>query len=189
MHWQTVNGIREILDNCLDGPNADLALVGHSFGSVPLTWLLRSSKMQDHIRQFVLLDPVVILLSKPDVMVNFVYKKGLNKIRMLVGSELFTEWYLRRHFFFYNSELWLDDIPARIQPIVALSEKDEVVNAYDVKDHVAMFSTNGSEGNPVKVLFWKGAAHGGCLTSISKWRDIKSAMLQQELRLVQTERH
>jgi hypothetical protein len=61
---ETVQGVEEILS--LTGFGASpLSLVGHSFGSCQLTWLLKS-------RQFVLLDPVTILLSEPDVMVSIV---------------------------------------------------------------------------------------------------------------------
>lgn len=65
---QTIEGVEEILNRTsnYEGP---LALMGHSFGSCQLTWLLES-KLQKRIRLLVLLDPVTILLSEPDVMVR-----------------------------------------------------------------------------------------------------------------------
>jgi hypothetical protein len=175
---QFVEGVSEIVDKFLS-PSRGLSLCGHSFGSVPMTWLMHAGGFRHRIKQFVLLDPVTILLSEPDVMVNFLYKKEVSKIRMLAGSELFTEYYLRRHFFFYNSELWLDDIPDGLQPIIALSEKDEIVNAPNVKEHIEFFGSKD-----LKCLYWKGATHAYCVTNLQKWREIKGAMLQQELALV-----
>lgn len=198
---ETVQGVMELVDRYL--PDATgLSLCGHSFGSCPLTWLLHSPPaLRRRIKQFVLLDPVTILLSEPDVMANFLYSTGCNTIRMMAGSELFTEYYLRRHFAWYNSELWLDDIfdsrqtndsnkeDDSIQVLIALSERDEIVNAPKVKRHIDSFlsgdqnKSQSSLSSSCKVLLWKRAGHAKCVTSPSKWTEIKQAMLEQELKI------
>ena len=127
----------------------------------------------------VLLDPVTILLSEPDVMTNFLYANEISKIRMVASSELFTEYYLRRHFAWYNSEIWLEDINEKdCKLLVCLAEKDEIINARKVKQEVQRHSKG-------KLLFWEGAAHADCVTSPSKWRQVKQHMLEQELELCQ----
>jgi hypothetical protein len=59
--------------------NNDIALsvVGHSFGSCPITWLIHSPYAH-YIRQIVLVDPVSILLHEPDVVTNFLYKPKIS---------------------------------------------------------------------------------------------------------------
>ena len=129
-----------------------IAVCGHSFGSCVISWLFYhgSSQLQKQIQLCVLQDPVTILLSDPNVMNNFLYShKVLCCIRMFASSELFTEYYLRHHFSWYNSELWLDEIlPGSLSKhddgkirhvIVGLSECDEIVDAPKVKRHIDLF--------------------------------------------------
>lgn len=168
----TVEGVKEIVGRF--EPNRKLSLVGHSFGSCQLTWLLHST-LQSCIAQMVLVDPVSILLSEPDVMVNFLYTHDVSKIRMFASSELFTEYYLRRHFSWYNSELWLHDVPEHVRLLVALSGIDEIVNAPKVRHEL--------ETNSFPVLHWEGATHAKCVTNPRNWKELKTRMLQQELEL------
>lgn len=176
--YETVEGVQELVHATI-GDDCGLALAGHSFGSCQLTWLLHSP-LSSRIRQFVLMDPVTILLSEPDVMNNFLYSRHVNKIRMLASSELFTEYYLRRHFSWYNSELWLEDLPMSTKLLVALSEHDEIIHSPKVKralDWQARPNTS--------VLYWKHVGHADCVTSPRKWREMKARMLGQELVLQQ----
>jgi pimeloyl-ACP methyl ester carboxylesterase len=172
---QTVDGVVEILEK-FQHDTSKLSLVGHSFGSCPVTWLLASKRLPN-IKQIVLLDPVTILLSEPDVMVNFLYAEEISKIRMVASSELFTEYYLRRHFSWYNSELWLESV-TDCEILVCLGEKDEIINAGKVKGEVERHSSG-------RLIYWKGAGHADCVVSPSKWKQVKNAMLEQELKIAQ----
>ena len=177
---QTILGVEELVEKYLPS-NVGLSLVGHSFGSCQLTWLLHSS-LRKRIRQFTLMDPVTILLSEPDVMINFLYSQEVSKIRLVASSELFTEYYLRRHFSWYNSELWLDDIPKDIKVLVALSEHDEIINSPKVKKALDQYASEN-----VEVLYWKHVGHADCVSSPRKWREMKDRMLRQELSLAKTQ--
>ena len=194
---ETVAGVLEALETHID-PHTNVSLVGHSFGSCPITWLLHSP-LRNRIKQLVLLDPVTILLSEPDVMNNFLYSRqvqfipnkgstkletilqsiGRTKIRLLASSELFTEYYLRRHFSWYNSELWLDDIPCGVQVAVCLAENDEIINAEKVKQEVTLHNEH-SESSQVNLVYWEGVGHARCVTSIREWTQIRNIMLEQE---------
>jgi hypothetical protein len=178
----TVRGVTELVDRYLE-PNAELAVCGHSFGSCQLTWLLHAP-IRNRIRQLCLVDPVSILLSSPDVMTNFLYADSISKIRLVAASELFTEYYLRRHFSWYNSELWLEDLPEHLQVIVALSECDEIVNSPNVKLAIEMHTAEHvKDADHLKVVYWKDVGHASCVTSPAKWKDLKTSMLKQELAL------
>jgi pimeloyl-ACP methyl ester carboxylesterase len=172
---QIVEGVIKTLER-FDLVNSKLSLVGHSFGSCPITWLLASKRLPN-IKQVVLLDPVVILLSEPDVMVNFLYAKEMDKIRMVASSELFTEYYLRRHFAWYNSELWLEDVDCSL--LVCLSEQDEIINASKVKQEVERHASKE------QLVYWKGVGHAACVSSPTMWKQVKQRMLEQELKIAQ----
>jgi pimeloyl-ACP methyl ester carboxylesterase len=197
----TVEGVTELLNRYLE-PDAELSLVGHSFGSCQLTWLLHAPALRHRIRQFVLMDPVTILLSDPDVMVNFLYTDSVSKIRMVAASELFTEYYLRRHFSYYNCELWLEDLPDTVKVLVALSEQDEIVNSPKVLQAIRMHAAEhdgvtkdsdddaddqqdgrDSDSDRMQVIYWEKVGHASCVSSPPKWRDLKQQMLRQELAL------
>jgi pimeloyl-ACP methyl ester carboxylesterase len=182
----TVEGVTELLDRYLD-PDTELSLVGHSFGSCQLTWLLHAPALRHRIRQFVLMDPVTILLSDPDVMVNFLYTDSVSKIRMVAASELFTEYYLRRHFAYYNCELWLEDLPETTAVLVALSEQDEIVNSPKVLQEIQMHSEDHLETKEdrdrLQVIYWEKVGHASCVSSPVKWKELKEQMLRQELAL------
>jgi len=174
---ETVHGVWEAVDRHLSSVQ-DISVVGHSFGSCPITWLVHSANSA-RIRQIVLVDPITICLSEPDVMQNFLYQRRslrANKMPIKIGvvcNEIFTEHYLRRHFAWYNSELWLEDLPEQAKVLVCLSEKDPIVPVQKVQQQVLR--------NPsVEVLFWEDAGHAHCVTQPKTWRQMQIVMRRQE---------
>jgi hypothetical protein len=211
---QTVDGVQEIVEKYLSDYSGPLSLCGHSFGSCQLTWMLILSKpgFRQRLQQFVLLDPVTILLYEPDVLNNFLYSRGMSKIRLVAGSELFVEHFLRRHFAWYNAEVGLDELLLQsssslsqcqsvdgrfqsmtnppIHAVIALSGRDEIVNAPKVQKYIDRFvETNQSAvGNRLRFIYWPTARHAACVTSIRKWRHIKMQMLASELDILRSTR-
>ncbi len=204
---ETIQGVQEALSLNVH-PDADITLCGHSFGSCQLTWLLHSP-LQRRIKQFILLDPVSILLSEPDVLANFLYSNPCTnnvarcdnqpppptswhaqlwdwlvraQMRLAVSSEVFTEYYLRRHFSWYNSELWLDDLPPHVQVLVCLAERDEITCTAKVVEEIAIHNSQLPDTTTpkVQVIFWNKVGHGYCLTSPKAWQSMKKIMLEQE---------
>jgi pimeloyl-ACP methyl ester carboxylesterase len=175
---QTVDGVIETLER-FGHTNRPLSLVGHSFGSCPIAWLITSKQLRN-IKQIVLLDPVAISLSEPDVMENFLYSEENPMIRMLASSELSIQYYLRRIFAWYNSELYISDVDCPI--LVCLSEQDNIVPSRKVKQEMERHDAPAPEN---KLLYWKGAGHGACITNPKKWKQIKGLMLEQELMIFQ----
>eukprot|EP00529_Nitzschia_sp_RCC80_P025165 CAMPEP_0113470664 /NCGR_PEP_ID=MMETSP0014_2-20120614/16564_1 /TAXON_ID=2857 /ORGANISM="Nitzschia sp." /LENGTH=536 /DNA_ID=CAMNT_0000363245 /DNA_START=735 /DNA_END=2342 /DNA_ORIENTATION=+ /assembly_acc=CAM_ASM_000159 len=206
---RTVDGVIECLEKC-GMANRDISLMGHSFGSCTIAWLVaaalsssksssssqrRKRKFKNSIKQIVLIDPVAILLSEPDVMVNFLYSNEIDKIKIAASSELFTEWYLRRNFSWYNSELHLDDVSklnkddgigrndggsssssrSGCEVLVALSENDEIINATKVKQEIERHGEVVSD-----LIYWTGVGHGAAVPSPSRWKEVKDKMLRQE---------
>jgi hypothetical protein len=227
---ETCQGIYELIHTCLDIPqmktkknnnnnvthqesirqeknnaNVQLIVVGHSFGTCQVSWMIHSKLFTDWIHTIVLLDPVSILLSDPDVMINFFYRNEHAKknryqkfIRLLGSSELFTQCYLRRHFAWYNSELWLEhDIIRNPNQnwniLIALSGNDNIVNATKVKNHIewVFHSSNQSNDNHTyecidknggnqpggfnqkKLIYWDNAGHADCVKETRKWDELR----------------
>ncbi|KAL3797653.1 hypothetical protein HJC23_013485 [Cyclotella cryptica] len=202
----TVHGVLEAINRHLHSHRQakDLSLCGHSLGSCQLTLLIQSPQLRHRIRNLILIDPVSILLSEPDVMINFLYTRreseddddNLNgwthrlirlvhesKIHLVASSELFIEHYLRRNFAWYNSELWLADIPHDVNVLVCLSEHDEIVNSPKVEreidehnNHVISQKDTTSPAAMVEKIMWKGVGHAHCITHPDKWAHVHRAM-------------
>ena len=205
----TVHGVIEALQKHISPSIANnLTLCGHSFGSCQLTWLVRSPETRSRIRSLYLIDPVSILLSEPDVVVNFLYSRNefqdpvdlrlpnvtnkfirfINetKIHLVASSELFIEHYLRRNFAWYNSELWLDDIPKDVKVVVALAEFDEIVNAPKIERELDRHNSMVLRERPscrfsfVEKLVWRDVGHAHCITNPKRWSDIHHLMWKTE---------
>lgn len=207
---ETISGVKEAINIHLKKSNSkeekkEICLCGHSFGTFQLSWLLTDEELRQNIRQFILLDPVSILLSNPHVMINFLYKRNFDSITAsvstLVGSEICLEHYLRRHLAWYNCELWIEDIPDHIKVIISLSGKDTIIDASMVRreieiqnklrrkqhinsgDNDTKGESNGKESssnetllNLPLTLYWDDDEHGNCMCFPERWRGINKAM-------------
>jgi hypothetical protein len=120
--------------------------VGHSFGSVPVAWLIQ--KVPHLVGSTVLIDPVCFLLFLPDVAYNFLYRKPqtliTRLINVLASRELYTANTLFRHFWWYCNVLWFDEI--NCPALVVLSGKDDIVNAEKVYDYLTVESKRKKSG-------------------------------------------
>lgn len=189
---EMVQGIFHILDQLqLSTPQHSLTLMGHSFGSCPVTWILRRrQQLQSRIQHVVLLDPVTVLLSEPTVMTRFLYDKEDNNkahIRFLVATELFTEYYLRRHFCWYNCELWLEDFCDTDKQqfrangdcnnpekwTIVLSGRDEIVPSPTVQEHIEWLQRDHNLNN-CELVYWPHAKHANCVMSPLRWKMMKN---------------
>lgn len=82
----------------------------------------------DRVAAVSFVDPVVIMLNLKSTLYNFLYRHSTNgKISDLVGTELFLNHALRRHFWWYRNIIWAQDMHrAGIPSQVIVSENDEV---------------------------------------------------------------
>ncbi|KAI3319358.1 hypothetical protein HD806DRAFT_291372 [Xylariaceae sp. AK1471] len=93
---------------------SQFALVGHSYGTVLATHMLKSPDLNPRIESVVLVDPVCILLHLPDIAYNFTRRKPSRANEYLL-------WYfasmdpgiahcLGRHFFWKDNIAWKEDL-------------------------------------------------------------------------------
>ena len=191
---QTVQGVMEALECNLPPRYDKVSVIGHSFGSAQITWLLHG--MPQYIGQLILLDPVSILLSEPDVLSNFFHNiKNVNnhyteqdrpqfhqttklqqtKIQYIASTEISIEYYLKTKFAWFNSELWLEDIPKDVNVLIFLSGQDCIVPTNKVRRYVDL---KGLEN--VELFCWEECGHGDCVVGSRYWKEIFGRMVRQQ---------
>jgi pimeloyl-ACP methyl ester carboxylesterase len=113
------------------------SIVGHSFGSVTAGWFVRY--FPEKVSHLALVDPVTLLLSFPEVAYSFLYREPTTMIEWFIhlaaARELTVSHALRRHFWWYNNTLWLEDVPAHIGVVVGLSSNDEIIHPQAVFEY------------------------------------------------------
>ncbi|KAI1314206.1 hypothetical protein F5Y03DRAFT_5496 [Xylaria venustula] len=151
------------------------AVLGHSYGTVLATHMLKSPDLGPRIQSVVLVDPVCILLHLPDVAYNFTRREPRKANEHLL-------WYfasmdpgvahcLGRHFFWKDNIAWKEDLtqiqeqsptdgqtdvtaPSKKKGVrkvaVCLAERDLIVDTRTVLQYLAndgdCMSTNGGPG-------------------------------------------
>ncbi|CAB9496361.1 expressed unknown protein [Seminavis robusta] len=174
---EIVDGVREMIDRFC-GPDRPISLMGHSFGSSALTWILHSD-LKPRIRQMVILEPVSLMLSESDVICT------MAKPIFKAAIDLVLEHYIRRQYPWYNSELWLEDIPDDVHVIIGLAGRDGLIPTPKITQEIEAFcAVNPKVAKNMDFIYWKNNLHGLCLVLPWCWKDINDAMLKQELAMM-----
>jgi hypothetical protein len=94
----------------------------------------------DEVAHVALIDPVTLLLAVPDVAYNFVYRPPTTLreyfIRIMASRELTISHTLHRKFWWYQNNLWLEDVPLNTGIVVGLSAEDEVLNSLVIHEYI-----------------------------------------------------
>ena len=178
-------------------PHSKFVLSGHSLGSCPVTWVVRG--IPSVVGLVLLLDPVTLFLSHPDVAFNFVYKRTFVTVMERViyygaSSEAFISHYLRRSFWWYRNELFVEDVPAGVPVIVALSMKDEIVNSKLVADGLECLKRAGGgrgrqqllrqqqqqQQQQLRIIKLDEHSHAEMIHKPTTWNLIKEAIREEE---------
>ncbi len=88
--------------------------VGHSIGTITLSYLLHHPSTRAYIAGLVFLDPINFLLYLPDVAYNFLYRTPTRAnewmLHAIVAREAGISWTLWRRFFWFEGVVWKDEI-------------------------------------------------------------------------------
>eukprot|EP00948_MAST-09A_sp_MAST-9A-sp1_P004089 g4089.t1 len=105
--------------------------MGHSFGTCVMAWVTKRAPWI--IAKATFIDPVVFLLCKSNVALNFVYKGERTLMDYFVAQELYIAHTLSRHFIWHNCILWIEDLACYEQgSVVAVSGTDFIVPSLTV---------------------------------------------------------
>lgn len=145
-----------------------VVLVGHSYGTVISTHLLKSPETRSLIGPVVLVDPVCFMLHLPDVAYNFTS-------RMPKSPKEYILWYfaskdigvahtLHRRFFWSLNILWKEDViegEGHKDVTVLLSEKDDIVDVGAVRRYL-----NGSQSEVKQISAANGTETDALLSTV-----------------------
>lgn len=121
-----------------------VVLVGHSYGTVSATNLLKHQEVSTLVDSVVLVDPVSILLHLPDVAYNFTYRTpklaNEHQLYYFASTDIGVAHTLGRGFFWSENILWKEDLNGR-PLLVSLAGRDLIVNV----KAVAKYLSDGSD--------------------------------------------
>lgn len=135
--WETVPSAREVVAQLQDMLTANehtaAHFVGHSFGAVVLTWVLKMSPSS--IRQATFMDPANFLIMKSEALVRVLYGEPRSVYEVIIQffgfRELFTLNLLCRNCFWEQSLLWPENI--HVPCVVELAGDDHIISSLFVR--------------------------------------------------------
>jgi len=148
----------------------DAHLIGHSIGTVYLTWILRFQP--GLARSFVMVDPISLLLHRSEVLWNFLYKmryaspEGIRQkvLDFVLKNDLNVSYRLRRCFFWHKNILWIEDLPDNLPHMFFIGGQDEYIPAEDVKHYI-------ERHGKASVVYEPEAKHGNFVMK-TKYREL-----------------
>lgn len=161
--------------------HASAHFIGHSFGSVPVAWMVR--RAPDMVQMATFMDPVCFLLVKPDVCYNFIYRRASTPARLLMeffaARELYTAHSLSRNFFWFENLLWPEQLT--MPSLVVLCGQDTIVPAHSVRRYLAAYIQQHSMDS-MNVEWFPDIGHGEILGpgGASMRKRVIQAMLERE---------
>jgi pimeloyl-ACP methyl ester carboxylesterase len=166
--------------------------VGHSFGTILLSWMVQSNP--ERVGGCVFLDPVCFNLHLKDILFNFhmqrVDKKkqagkewnnpfDLASLIDLAGTEMHTNTAMLRQFSWASNSLWPEDLKKNnIPATIVLAENDEIVPSSAVEELFSDFnSKNRKTDHSPDVSVFKNACHGEMFMGESMREDTANMIL------------
>lgn len=109
----------------LHGHNFGGTFVGHSYGTIWLSYMLKHAPSQ--VAAVIFLDPICFCLHYPFLTQQFVYKKpDPGTISYMVRGDITVNWTIQRCFPWTNIDLFVEEIPNNIPCSVILSQDDQL---------------------------------------------------------------
>jgi pimeloyl-ACP methyl ester carboxylesterase len=122
-------------------------LVGHSYGTVICTHLLKSPQASPLIGPVALIDPICFLLHLPDVAYNFMARRPVSAKELVLwyfgSKDIGVAHTLSRHFFWSENILWKEELgvnDGQRTVTVVLSGNDDIIDAQTVRRYLTTSS-------------------------------------------------
>jgi predicted alpha/beta hydrolase family esterase len=144
-------------------------LVGHSFGTIIASWILRHSP--EHVHSAVLIDPVCLQLARADVAFAAIHRKPVSAADVLLEYFVFRELSLAatlaRNFIWHRNILWAEDLPDKKRSVGILSSNDVIVPSASVQNYLV--------DKGVDHVWLEGLGHAGFL----KRQDVLTQIVEE----------
>ena len=155
-------------------------VVGHSFGTMIASSLVNYAP-EIISSNLILIDPVCLLLSLPDVAYNFLYKppESVMDWMLVLGAsrELTVARTLYRDFIWFEGDMVLERVPSHVHIYAVLAEKDDILNAPKIQKYVEQYAIkrgkhwnalsdntqDGTRMGETSTMFMKDMVHGSVL--------------------------
>jgi pimeloyl-ACP methyl ester carboxylesterase len=134
-------------------------LVGHSYGTIICTHLLKSPRTSLLIGPVVFIDPICFLLHLPDVAYNFTARRPVHAKELVLwyfgSKDIGVAHTLSRRFFWSENILWKEDLgvsDGQRTATVVLGGNDDIVDAQAVRRYLTTSSSIASPAHekPIK---------------------------------------
>ena len=139
-----------------------IKLLFYSF-RILLSWMCKLEPQYVYLCTFI--DPVCFLLTKSDIVYNYMYKQQENPADMiseyLIARELHIAYSLSRNFHWHQNILWPDEILVPI--LIVLSGSDDIVPSATVQSFFAASSETRIKELPIEMLIFEELGHGHCM--------------------------
>jgi pimeloyl-ACP methyl ester carboxylesterase len=194
--WATVPEPESFV-NCIDlmlhrHKHETACIAGHSYGTVIAAYILKYRPRI--VASMVLLDPISILVSLPNVCMNFLYSQAtyMKKYKLsyfqifvlaaftyISAREIGIAETLCRHFWWYEILLLAEDLPRNTT--VVLSGKDHIVPSGKIRRYLTRWNEiqmkTQADPHTIRVQVRPGLMHGGFITSMTEATKVASLIL------------
>jgi pimeloyl-ACP methyl ester carboxylesterase len=161
-----IDSVESIMDTCFGNGShqstSKATFVGHSFGSVVLSWMVQSKP--ERVANCVFIDPICFHQHLCKSLFNFHFARADEQLQKnkewaspvsieglmnLAGTEMHTNNAMLRQFSWNANALWPEDLEAQgIPSCILLSEEDAIVPSTEVNELISSF--NSKRGNQDK---------------------------------------
>lgn len=140
-----------------------------------VSWLLRL--LPHRVSSVSFIDPVTFLLFLPNVCINFVYARPRMfdlrawVIHYFAKREMNTAITLSRHFYWYQNDLWIEDLDDSMKVMVCLAGQDMIVPSGAVKQYLSQHACSSTESR-LQLLYMEDFHHAGFIFNLSAIKTI-----------------
>ena len=162
-----------------------ISIFAHSWGTFLAGWIVKLIPMK--ISNITFIDPVALTIFLPETTYAILYKPPYSIMDYLlyyfIRNDLTISYNLHRHFEWYNTVVFLDEIPKNIGLVVGISLNDELICGsvvIELVDKCILERSKMRNVAPVQKIVWESFAHTEAISRSNSIIQIIQAVNQTE---------
>jgi hypothetical protein len=170
----------------------EISVIGHSWGTFLVKWAFLqkytySSKnpITKYIKNITLIDPVALSVFLPET-TNTILYSSFNTLKIVdlcicyfIKNDLTISYNLQRHFEWYNTVIFLDEIPKHINLVIGISIKDNFMDSLTTIKIIKEFIKKCNNKKRTKLIIWKNLQHSDAIVNNKTVKQIKNAIFEK----------